>query len=288
MNNFENMATVRQLYDTEIKGDYIGPEGPFPLELNGNALSKPILWKMLQSNTSRSTIFTFYIPDNIDPLQIAISILDNSEWVLKLKIGLIIKSRLPGHDEVDLSDTVFTGRFILYIENRLRKIDFETLLLKAKSKEISLIIRDLDYLEKVVARNFPLAFISHDSRDKAEIAGELARLLIQNLCPVWYDEYSLSPGDNLRESIEKGIKECKKCILILTPNFLSNNGWTKKEFDSIFTRELVENNKLIIPIWAGVSKKEIFDYSPSLANTVGIKWDIGIQEVTRKIMKVLL
>jgi hypothetical protein len=37
---------------------------------------------------------------------------------------------------------------------------------------------------------------------------------------VWYDEFSLKVGDSLRESIEKGIKECKKCILILTQNYL--------------------------------------------------------------------
>ena len=95
----------------------------------------------------------------------------------------------------------------------------------------------------------PLAFISHDSKDKSDVARPLANLLLTRMCSVWYDEYSLRVGDHLRDSIEKGIKECKKCILILTPNFLTNNGWTKTEFDSIFTRERIEQQKLILPVW---------------------------------------
>jgi hypothetical protein len=78
----------------------------------------------------------------------------------------------------------------------------------------------------------PLAFISHDSRDK-EIANKIAVNLQRMACTVWYDEFSLRVGDNLRDSIETGLKECKKCILVLSPNFISNKGWTKTEFDSI-------------------------------------------------------
>jgi TIR domain len=59
------------------------------------------------------------------------------------------------------------------------------------------------------------------------------------MCPVWYDEFALKIGDNLRDSIERGLKECRKCVLVLSPNFLTNGGWTKKEFDSIFTREIL-------------------------------------------------
>ena len=67
-----------------------------------------------------------------------------------------------------------------------------------------------------------LAFISHDSRDKESVAVPIAIDLQKHLCPVWYDEFSLTVGDNLRENIENGIKESKKCILILSKNFLNN------------------------------------------------------------------
>ncbi len=63
---------------------------------------------------------------------------------------------------------------------------------------------------------------------------------------MWYDEFSLRVGDNLRDSIEKGLKECRRCILVLSPNFISNKGWTKTEFDSIFTRQILEEERLVL------------------------------------------
>lgn len=118
----------------------------------------------------------------------------------------------------------------------------------------------------------PFAFISHDSRDKELIARPLANGLNSRLCFVWYDEFSLKVGESLRESIEKGIKEAKKCVLILTPSFLNNPGWGKKEFNSIFTREMIMNERVVLPIWYKVSKEEVYNYSPSLVDTFALTW----------------
>ncbi|MBI4644730.1 MAG: toll/interleukin-1 receptor domain-containing protein [Deltaproteobacteria bacterium] len=103
------------------------------------------------------------------------------------------------------------------------------------------------------------------------------------MCPVWYDEYSLKVGYSPREQIEKGLKECKKCILILTPNYLTNEGWGKKEFDSVFTRELVEKQNIVLPVWHNVSVADIYQYSPSLADRVALHWSEGFEEVARKL-----
>ena len=84
-----------------------------------------------------------------------------------------------------------------------------------------------------------VALISHDSRGKDDVDCKIAINLNRMLCPVWYDEFSPKVGDSLRESIEKGLKEWKKCILVLGPYFLSNNIWTMREVDLIFTRELL-------------------------------------------------
>jgi hypothetical protein len=64
------------------------------------------------------------------------------------------------------------------------------------------------------------------------------------MCPVWFDEFSLQVGDRLRESIERGLREARKCILVITPNFISNRGWTREEFSAIFSRELVDKRTL--------------------------------------------
>jgi len=64
------------------------------------------------------------------------------------------------------------------------------------------------------------------------------------------------------------------------PSFFSNNGWTKKEFDSIFTREILEDKALFLPIWYNVTKNDVYEYSPSLLNTIGIDYiQLGEKEV---------
>jgi hypothetical protein len=132
-------------------------------------------------------------------------------------------------------------------------------------------------------RERPAAFICHDSRDKERIARPIAEGLSRLACPVWYDEFSLDVGDHLRESIERGLKEAKKCILVLSPKFLANSGWTKVEFNSIFSRELIQRRNIILPVWAGVTTKGVLAYSPSLANRVAVNWRLGVDEVVRRL-----
>jgi TIR domain len=103
------------------------------------------------------------------------------------------------------------------------------------------------------------------------------------MCPVWYDQFSLRVGDSLRESIERGLTECSKCILILTKNFLGNEGWSKREYDSIFTREVVEKKRVILPVWSGISAVDVYKYSPILADRVAVEWSLGAEEVARRL-----
>ena len=142
-------------------------------------------------------------------------------------------------------------------------------------------IRDRAYARKRAATEVPLAFISHDSRDKDTFVRELAHELASNLCTVWYDEFSLAVGDSLRASIERGLRETKKCIVVLSPSFLSNSGWGRAEFDSIFTREIVEQRNVMLPIWLGVGLKEVYEFSPRLADKVGLPSSLGIKEIAR-------
>jgi hypothetical protein len=137
-------------------------------------------------------------------------------------------------------------------------------------------------------RGVPQAFICHDSRDKRSIAARVATGLAGLRCHVWYDDFSLCIGDPLRESIEEGLRTCRKCILILSPNFLSNGGWTKAEFNAAFTREIVERNNVLLPVWAGVTKNQVYAYSPVLADRLGIDWGRGSREVVSKLYAAIM
>jgi hypothetical protein len=106
---------------------------------------------------------------------------------------------------------------------------------------------------------------------------------------VWYDDYSMEVGDSLTENINLGIKECGKCILILTPNFLSKGGWPKREFQMAFTKEMVESRNLILPVWSGVSHGEVYEYNISLSDKIGLNLDVlGLNRVVHKLAAKLL
>lgn len=184
----------------------------------------------------------------------------------------------------DLLAVTPSRRVFIYAETSFSPSEVSALQAAASALRHELQFRDSTYANERTKHEQPLAFISHDSRDKESIARPIALNLQRKMCPVWYDEFSLPLGANLRESIERGLKECKKCVLILSPNFLSNRGWGKKEFESVFTREILEDTSLVLPIWCGVTKQQVYEYSPSLLNVKGIDWQVlGEEGVCRQI-----
>ena len=183
--------------------------------------------------------------------------------------------------ENNLSETPFSGRIYIYTEREFNITEEQ--LTVFQQQRLSPRVRNMEYAKARVEKLTYRAFISHDSRDKDDIARPLALALQNMLCPVWYDEFSLSVGDSLRESIEKGLKDTEFCILILTPHFLSKGGWTKREYDSVYTKELIEERKVILPVWHGVEPKDVYEYSPILADRLGLNFNSGIENVSKKL-----
>lgn len=186
------------------------------------------------------------------------------------------------------NDLPFIGRVIVYHTFELSSEFIDKCRNSTSKFKLNPMFRGPDYREKRQIMEKPLAFICHDSRDKIEVARKVASGLTKFLIPVWYDEYSLKVGDRLRESIENGIRQCRKCILIISPNFIANPGWTKTEFDSIFTRELIEKKDVILPIWHNVTPAQVYEYSPSLANRTAILWTEGDDVILTKLAQVIL
>jgi len=229
-----------------------------------------------------------YVPDSSQASSIFEHYLKNIGDLLKVGENIEVEMGFSGTAEkLSGKDLAFSGRINAYAPSTISVEEKSKLIAMASEQGLSLVIRDGDYVAARSSLEKPLAFISHDSRDKAELVREIASNLQKMLCPVWYDEYSLVPGASLRASIEKGIKECKKCVLILSPNFLSNGGWTKAEFDSIFTREILDQSDLIVPVWDNVSQREVYEYSPRLADKVAIPSSLGAEEVARQVLRAI-
>jgi len=194
-----------------------------------------------------------------------------------------LRSTFFGGPSTGLQDLRFQGRVYLYCDRDLSGADANELRERAKPHNLDLQFMGLKYREHRDKILNPLAFIIHDSRDKERIARPIALGLQKLLIPVWYDEFSLPVGAKLRESVEAGIKKCPKCVLIVTQNFLGNDGWTKAEFDAVFTKEIVEKSNALLPVWNGVVAEEVYEYSPWLRNIKAVNWNEGEDTVVTKL-----
>ncbi|ABI69560.1 toll/interleukin-1 receptor domain-containing protein [Syntrophomonas wolfei] len=128
-------------------------------------------------------------------------------------------------------------------------------------------------------------FISHASEDKESIAKPLAEALIQEGYKVWYDEFSLTWGDRLRESIDNGLSKSRFGIVILSNNFFSKD-WPINELEGLWARESL-GRKVILPIWHDISKEEIVKYSPMLVGKLAIESSEGIPYILDQVKRML-
>lgn len=109
-------------------------------------------------------------------------------------------------------------------------------------------------------------FISHASEDKDDFVRPLANALIRQGLNVWYDEMTLRIGDSLRQKIDKGLANSRVGLVVLSPSFIKK-GWTNYELDGIVTRT-VSGEQVLLPIWHNITKQQVVDFSPSLADKV--------------------
>ena len=109
-------------------------------------------------------------------------------------------------------------------------------------------------------------FISHASEDKEEVVRPLAIALQAKGVRVWYDEFEMKIGDSLRRKIDQGLANSRFGIVVISRSFIKK-GWTNYELDGIMTKA-ISGQQVLLPIWHDITKQEVIDYSPSLADKV--------------------
>jgi len=130
-------------------------------------------------------------------------------------------------------------------------------------------------------------FISHASEDKDAVVRPLANALRDGGLQVWYDEFELRIGDSLRRKIDTGLAKSRFGIVILSQDFF-RKGWTNYELDGIVTRA-VTGEQVLLPIWHNISKQEVIEYSPSLADKVARNTSTHtVDEIATEIISVIL
>lgn len=127
-------------------------------------------------------------------------------------------------------------------------------------------------------------FICHASEDKESFVRPLAEALRRLGVSVWYDEFSLEIGDSVSRQIDKGIAGAMFGIVVIS-RFFIGRPWPEHELQGLVNRDVEEDLK-ILPIWHGVSKREVSEFSPSLSDKFAIDTQrVDAQEAAIRILR---
>ncbi len=140
--------------------------------------------------------------------------------------------------------------------------------------------------DSMQANNYDV-FISHANEDKEDVVRPLAISLVSHGLKVWYDEFELRIGDNIRRKIDIGLAQSRFGVVVISPSFLGKN-WPQYELDGLITREMTGEQE-ILPLWHKISKQEVLNYSPSFAGKLARSTsDFTVEEIAREIADVIL
>lgn len=285
------MATLREYFDTDLN-KCLSLHTNWEITDQSGTQHQSILAKISYDFDANAKFWSFFLPESVDILgyaKVIFSSQETNKCVLTSEGDTTrVESGFADYSEKANSATLlFTKRIHFYVDHCLNQIERKQITKLGADHGFYVLVKDKEYAIIRSELEKPLAFISHDSRDKDDLVRNLALEISKLMCPVWYDEYSLKVGDSLRGSIEKGLKETQKCIIVMSPNFLSNQGWGKAEFDSVFTREILEKSNVILPVWHNVNVNDVYEYSPRLADKVGLSSSLGVEELARKLVNVI-
>ena len=114
----------------------------------------------------------------------------------------------------------------------------------------------------------------------------LANALREKGIKVWYDEFEIKIGDSLRRKIDKGLANSRFGIVIVFKDFIKK-GWTNYELDGIITKA-ISGEQIVLPIWHNITKREVIDFSPSLADKLARNTAINtIDEIASEIANLI-
>jgi hypothetical protein len=129
------------------------------------------------------------------------------------------------------------------------------------------------------------AFICHASEDKEAFVRKLAEALSEEGLKVWYDEFTLSVGDSLRRMIDHGLSNSRYGVVVLSESFFAKD-WPQKELDGLVAKE-GNFDKVILPIWHGVTKEQVKSFSPMLADRLAVSSSKGLPYVVKEILRAI-
>jgi hypothetical protein len=283
------MPTLRELFSGEF--NLLKSDVEMTVSSDASGQQGTVISRVYYDFDANARFMSYFVPEESAHISLLGVLLTQHEEVLRQGASsVLIRYSHPILEPVATNggDLPFTGRVIMYVDALVGDEAKAALRSIATQLGVTLQLRDKTYSAFITETETPLAFLSHDSRDKDDLVRPLADKLRSMLCPVWYDEYSLEPGDSLRESIDKGLRISKRCVIVLSGNFMGNSGWTKAEFNAALNRHISSGGKVVIPIWHGVGRAEVAEYSPIVVDLVALNSTTGIEQLATRLYQLLM
>ncbi len=109
-------------------------------------------------------------------------------------------------------------------------------------------------------------FIFHAPEDKDDVVRPLYNVLTSTGLGVYCNEFTLCVEDSLRPEIDEGLAKSRITLGVLSPSFVGK-GRANHELDEI-VKKVVQGGQIFLPIWHNITKQQVVDFSPSMADKV--------------------
>jgi len=201
------MATLREYFDTDFTR-VLNSARPVQWQHAGVAGEAPA--RVHLDFDSNAKFLSCYLPAGACHHAVFDALVDEVNKLITIGDGVEVHMGLPGELTRTSRDLRFAGRLFIYHEAEIDDGVQNAVRTRALEQNVFVQFRGPRFAAERARLERPLAFISHDSRDKDVIARPVAVGLAGLMCPVWFEEFSLRAGDRLRESIERGLRDASK------------------------------------------------------------------------------
>jgi hypothetical protein len=215
------MATVRQYFETDFS-HVVRIHVKFALSDKEDVEA---LW--LVDFLGYLSLLTCYVPGEGRSLDFYLRLVraldyDRTQLIFQGAVGLPAARQFPGQltienksplrvcaqffgdpASISANDVQMSTRIFIYSETQLSEEEVAKLKEEGRRLGHEVQFRSKTHEMMRSRQDKPMAFISYDSRDR-DIAQSIAIGLQRLMCSVWYDEFSLKVGDNLRDRLKKG------------------------------------------------------------------------------------
>ncbi len=104
-------------------------------------------------------------------------------------------------------------------------------------------------------------FIVHVQEDKAVVRAFAFALRKKGL-KVAYDEFELSPGDNLHQKVNGGIDSCNFGIVIISRSFVKQ-GWVEGGIAQLAVKSF-SGKQVLLPLWHDIMRGEALEFCAAM------------------------